>query len=50
MLELTKNLQVTESLMKLVIQDMPLVDSAQRNLVDFVEKNVKLETLHLINC
>ena len=46
---MTKNLQVTESLLKLVIQDMPLVESAQRNLVEFVEKNVKLETLHLIN-
>lgn len=47
---MTFNLLATESLLKLVLQDMPLSIKAQQNLVFFVEKNQKLENLQLINC
>ena len=48
--ELTMNLLHTESLLKLVLQDIPLGIGAQKTLIAFVEKNQKLENLQLINC
>ena len=44
------NILHTESLMKLVLTDMPMGERAQQNLVLFAEKSVKIENFQLINC